>query len=136
MGPISLVVLAILGISKLWPIPPNQMNSFDQMAEATLLAGGFGGMFLYTWNVVLLKLSANPVKRESLTVSAAVFGVIYGSLYVVLFVLELAFASRPHSQFVALILIASTGQFLTIMSWLIPKVLVAARSINRRMGHL
>lgn len=133
VGPIALVVLSALGLSKLWPIPPNRMNSFDQMAEAALLIGGFGGLFLYIWNSTLRRPSSDRRKVVTLSIAAAVFGLGYCTLFSVFLVIEIASASRPHSKYVGILLVATIGQFLTIMSWLIPKVLIAIGFVKGRI---
>ena len=131
--PMSLVFLSVVGFSKIWPIPPNQMNSFENISFVSLTTGGFVGFYLYVWNVVLLRASAVPAKLESRTVSAAIFGFFFALFYLVLLVLQLAFSSRPGSQYVGIVFLTTIFQFLVIVGWEISQLLIAVRIINRRM---
>lgn len=130
--PLALVLLSVIGLAKLWPYPTNQLNLFDQMAVICLITGGVAGPVVLVWNVALLRVSASPKKRGSLTVSAAVFGLGFSALYCALLIFELTYTSRPHSLFKGIIILVTVCQFLTIVSWTFVNSVQGLWVINQR----
>ena len=132
VSPLALIVLSVLGLTKLWPYPTNQLNSFDQMAVVCLIVGGVAGIALLVWNLALLRLSASPQKKGSLTVSAAVFGLGMSALYLIFLIFEFAYSARPQSLFKTLIIVVTVGQFLTLVSWTVANSVLGLWAIDQR----
>jgi nitrate reductase gamma subunit len=132
--PVCLVVLSVTALTMAQSYSGRSLNHFDVYAIVCMFSGGFGGLAILIWNLLLQNRVEGSPKRSDLTVISAVFGLIFLLAYVLLIAFEMVNRSDSDSFLKNEFQFYSIVQLFLIVAWESPLLVKSVRIVSGRFN--